>query len=164
MYTKGSSALKTEYYTYDESPKKRSAKIKRMPIRKKGTKPAAVNSSRLIKKRIIVAMALIFSMAFVILQRYAAITEENDKLNKSRAELELVNAKVVEAQMYAKGDLDPKTIDQQAERLGLRPPTKEQIKYVSLGNTDNGEVLKVEETGSSNAFINALSGILEYLY
>ena len=37
-------------------------------------------------------------MAFVILQRYAAITEENDKLNKSRAELELVNAKVVEAQ------------------------------------------------------------------
>ena len=163
MYTKGSSALKTEYYTYD-APKKRSGKIKRMPAPKAAPKAAPQNRNRMLKKRVVCALALIFSMAFVILQRYAAITEEYDKLNKSRAKLELMNAKVVEEQMYAGGDLDPKRIDQEAERLGLRPPAKNQIKYVSLGNKDNGEVLKVEESGSNSAFMNGLAGILEYLY
>lgn len=163
MYTKGSSALKTEYYTYDAS-EKRSGKIKRMPTPKAAPKASPQSKSRMLKKRVVCALALIFSMAFVILQRYAAITEEYDKLNKSRAKLELMNAKVVEEQMYAGGDLDPKRIDQEAERLGLRPPAKNQIKYVSLGNKDNGEVLKVEESGSNSAFINGLAGILEYLY
>lgn len=163
MYTKGSSALKTEYYTYD-APKKSAGKIKRMPVKKAASKIKAQDKNKMIKKRMVCVIALIFSMAFIILQRYAAITEEYDKLNKSRAKLELMNAKVVEEQMHASGDLDPKRIDQEAERLGLRPPAKNQIKYVSLGNKDNGEVLKVEENGSNSAFINGLRGILEYLY
>ena len=162
MYTKGSSALKTEYYTYDDSAK-RSAKIKRMPAKKKKA-ISAEDSMRLIKKRIVAVISLVFVMAFVITQRYAAITEENDKLNKSRAEFELLDAKVVELQMYAEGELDPKAIVREAANLGLHLPTKEQIKYVSLGNCDNGEVLKVEEIESGNAFINSLRGILEYLY
>lgn len=163
MYTKGSSALKTEYYTYD-APEKRAGKVKRMPVKKAVQKAKAQDKNRLFKKRVVCVIALIFSMAFIILQRYAAITEEYDKLNKSRAKLELMNAKLVEEQMHAEGDLDPKRIDQEAERLGLRPPAKSQIKYVSLGNIDNGEVLKVEENSSNSAFMNGLAGILEYLY
>ena len=163
MYTKGSNALKTEYYTYD-APKKSTGKIKRMPVKKAQQKIKPQDKSKMIKKRVVCVIALVFSMAFIILQRYAAITEEYDKLNKSRAKLELMNAKVVEEQMHASGDLDPKRIDHEAERLGLRPPAKNQIKYVSLGNKDNGEVLKVEEAGSNSAFINGLRGILEYLY
>ena len=37
MYTKGSNALKTEYYTYD-APRKSAGKIKRMPVKKSSTK------------------------------------------------------------------------------------------------------------------------------
>ena len=61
-------------------------------------------------------------------------------------------------------NLDMKKIEQEAQRLGLRPPMKNQIKYISLGNTDNGEVLKTEETNVLSAFINRMSVILEYLY
>ena len=66
--------------------------------------------------------------------------------------------------MQAEGNLDPKRVEQEAARLGLKPPAKNQIKYTSLGNTDNGEVLKAEETNMLNAFINRISVILEYLY
>lgn len=167
MYTKGSNALKTEYYTHDKTKRANTGKVKPMP-KKRTAKVSAAKSvaakRRLIKKRAVAVLVAAFAMAFIVLQRYAAITEAYDKLNKSRAELELMNAKVVEEQMHAEGNLDHKKIDREAERLGLKPPAKEQIKYISLGNTDNGEVLKTEEPGSLDAFINGLSGILEYLY
>ena len=157
MYTHGSNALKTEYYTNDTSDKNvsgratQSTKLSRQKV-------------RMLKKRVVALMLIAFSMAFVVLFRYASITNEYDKLTKSRAELELINAKIVEKQVKAEGNLDPKRIAQEAERLGLKPPAKNQIKYISLGNVDNGEVLKAEEQGSFSAFINRISVILEYLY
>ena len=66
--------------------------------------------------------------------------------------------------MIAGGNLDPKKIQQEAERLGLHQPAKSQIKYISLGNTDGGEVLKTETPNAFNAFINQVSVILEYLH
>ena len=155
MYTHGSNALKTEYYTLD-APKKRSqAKTSRQ---KSGAKV------RMMKKRVVSAILLVFAMAFVVLFRYAAITEEYDKLTDARSKLELINAKVVEKKVQAEGNMDPKRIEMEAERLGLKPPAKNQVKYISLGNTDNGEVLKTEEPGAPSAFINRMSVILEYLY
>lgn len=159
MYTHGSNALKTEYYTFDapkkksraEQPKAQTAKLSRKKV-------------RMMKKRVVSAILLSFAMAFVVLFRYAAITEEYNKLTEARAELELINAKVVEKQVQAEGNMDPKRIEQEAQRLGLKPPAKSQVKYISLGNTDNGEVLKSEETSSFSAFINRISVILEYLY
>ena len=164
MYVKGSNALKTEYYTHGTAPAKKTGKIKRMPAMKKRAKAVAADKSRLMKRRAVCALTIVFAMAFVILQRYAAITEEYSKLNKSRAKLESLNAQIVEKQMYAEGTLDHKKIESEAEKLGLRPPLKEQVKYVSLGNTDGGEVFKTEEVKSDSAFMNGLAGILEYLY
>ena len=155
MYIKGSSALKTEYYTYDETNKGKTAPAKKAYSRKKAKE---------IKKRIVAAAMLVFTMAFVVLFRYGAIAKEYSELSSARAELELINAKVVETRMKAEGNLDMKKIEQEAQRLGLRPPMKNQIKYISLGNTDNGEVLKTEETNVLSAFINRMSVILEYLY
>lgn len=160
MYTDGSSALKTEYYTLDV-PKKKSA----------GKKTAGRTSVKLshkkalkMKKRIVKAILIAFAMSFVILLRYATITAEYNKLSASKENLELISAKVVEQQVKAEGNLDPKKIEQEAQRLGLKPPAKNQIQYIALGNTDNGEVLKVEEKSTFSAFINRISGILEYLY
>ena len=34
MYTKGSSALKTEYYTYDETKQRKTASVKAVPSKK----------------------------------------------------------------------------------------------------------------------------------
>lgn len=164
MYTNGSSALKSEYYTYDE-PKKNSNIIKKDAV-KKGAHAKRRNAKkvRALKKRFVAAVSLTFMMAFIVLFRYAAIAKEYSDLSKARSELELINAKVVETRMEAEGNLDMKKIEQEAERLGLKPPMKNQIKYISLGNTDNGEVLKTEETNALSAFINRVSVILEYLY
>ena len=158
MYTHGSNALKTEYYTHDASEKKKVEKNSAQSVK------LSRKNVRMLKKRVVALMLIAFSMAFVVLFRYASITNEYDKLSKSRAELELINAKIVEKQVKAEGNLDPKRIAQEADRLGLKPPAKNQIKYISLGNIDNGEVLKAEEQGSFNAFINRISVILEYLY
>ena len=160
MYTDGSSALKTEYYTSDVPKKKSSGK--------KTTGRTSVKLSHKkalkMKKRVVKAILVAFALSFVVLLRYAAITAEYNKLSASKESLELISAKVVEQQVKAEGNLDPKKIEQEAQRLGLKPPAKSQIQYIALGNTDNGEVLKVEEKSTFNAFINRISGILEYLY
>lgn len=157
MYTHGSSALKTEYYTAD-------APVERMSAEERAKKRAALKKAKAMKKRAVTAITLAFLMAFTVLLRYAAITEEYSKLTGAREELELISARVVETKVQAEGDMDPKRIEKEAERLGLRPPLKDQVQYISLGNTDNGEVLKVEEPSSFTAFINRVSVILEYLY
>ena len=153
MYTEGSNALKIEYDAYT-TPRKNQT-------RKKSKK--AVNI-KLMKKRAVALVFIAFVMAFTVLIRNAAIAKEFDVLTQSRSELQLLDAKIVEKQMAAQGNLDPKRVAQEAERLGLRPPAKNQIKYISLGNTDNGEVLKTEQASTLSAFINRVSVILEYLY
>ena len=157
MYTEGSNALKSEYYTYD-TPKGSTAGKERSSF------ASARKSIRLLKKRVVFAVALAFMMAFVVIMRYAAITKEFSELTEAKKQLELINAKVVENQMKAEGNLDPKKIQQEAQRLGLSQPAKSQIKYISLGNTDSGEVLKTEEPNGLSAFINRVSVILEYLH
>ena len=157
MYSEGTSALKKEYYIKDNRDKLR-REIKLAP--KKITK----KSRLVIKKRIVASVALLFSMAFIILFRYAVIANEFSELTKARRELEAINANVVATRIEADGNIDPKVIEKEAERLGLRQPSKDQIKYISLGNVDNGEVLKNEKTNVLSAFINSISGILEYLY
>lgn len=165
MYTNGSSALKTEYYTYEE-PKKNAASPVKRAAAKNETIKKTYNKKKIkeMKKRVVAAAMLVFTMAFIVLFRYGAIAKEYSELSAARAELELIGAKVVETRMEAEGNLDMKKIEQEAQRLGLRPPMKNQIKYISLGNTDNGEVLKTEETNALSAFINRMSVILEYLY
>ena len=156
MYTHGSNALKSEYYVAD-SPQKHVQE-------KKNQKKASSRKALLLKKRVVASILLAFLMAFTVLFRYAAITEEYDKLTTARSELDLISAKVVETKVHAEGNMDPKRIEKEAERLGLKPPSKNQVKYISLGNTDNGEVLKTEEPSTFAAFINRVSAILEYLY
>ncbi len=158
MYTDGTSALKKEYYDEVSSAETTKREVK-SPISIK--KPI---NARLVKKRVVCAIALAFVLAFTVILRYAIIAKEFNELTDAREELELINAKVVEKQVIAEGNLDPKKIDQEAARLGLQQPAEDQMKYVSLGNSDNGEVLKTEEPNAFSAFINRVSVILEYLY
>lgn len=159
MYSDGTSALKKEYYTYDNARKlHKEIKI----ADKKSVK--AKKSRMVVKKRIVASIVLLFSMAFLVLFRYAVIANEFSELTKARKELETINANVVATRIEADGNIDPKIIEKEAQRLGMKQPTKDQIKYISLGNVDNGEVLKNEKTNVLNAFINSISGILEYLY
>jgi hypothetical protein len=157
MYTDGSSALKTEYYEYPSVGKKAEEGVK-------GRNKASGVNVRLLKKRVVALVLLAFTMAFVVTLRYALIAKEFGKLSETKDQLELISAKVVETQMKAEGNLDPKKVEQEAQRLGFSHPAKDQIKYISLGNTDNGEVLKTEKPSGLSAFINRASVILEYLH
>ena len=160
MYSHGTGALKKEYYTYDNRPSERESL-------KKGQQRRAYSAKRkrlLIKKRIIFFICTVAAMAFTLLFHNAAITKEFSELAKKREELSLIDAQVVEMQMIAESNVEPKRIVQEAQRLGLHQPVKRQIKYISIGNTDNGEVLKAEKTNVLSAFINRVSVILDYLY
>ncbi len=158
MYTDGTSALKTEYRSKTSQKKVINGTGKKTPKR------MSRNNVRLLKKRVVCAILLAFVMAFTVLLRYAVISKEYGELTKSRESLELISAKVVEKQVAAEGNLDHRKLEQEAERLGLQQPVNSQIEYISLGNTDSGEVIKTEETSALSAFINRLSVILEYLY
>lgn len=174
MYSRSSNALKDEYYTY-EPPKKlggikkktgaegRSVKEEMRAKQLRHKKKLALRN-KLRKQKIVATVSLISSMAFLLLFRYATIAKEFSTLTETKNELAGISAQVVEKQMEAEGNVDPKRIEQEAERLGLSQPTKDQIKYISLGNSDNGEVLKTENKSVVSAFINRLAGILEYLY
>ena len=157
MYTDGTGALKIEY------GKKNSRNLVG-DTGKKAVKRVSKRNVRLLKKRVVCAILLAFVMAFTVLLRYAVISKEYGELSKTRQELELISAKVVEKQVAAEGNMDHKKMEQEAERLGLQQPVNSQIEYISLGNTDSGEVIKTEETSALSAFINRLSVILEYLY
>ena len=156
MYTHGSNALKSKYYTAD-------ATHDSVQAGKKEAKALARKVHRL-KKRALAILLVAFAMSFIVLFRYATITAEYNKLSAAKEELKSISAKVVMTKVQAEGNLDPKVIEQEAEKLGLRPPLKNQVEYISLGNTDNGEVLKLEEPSAFAAFINRMSVILEYLY
>lgn len=161
MYTRGSNAYKDDFYTHEKAaPRSYSAdKVKTAVSAKK-----RINKRVLLKKRIAASVGALAVMAFAVLSRHAAVAQEFGTLTEARSELETVNAQIIETQVKAEGNVDPKKIEAEAQRLGLRQPMKNQIKYISLGNTDNGEVLKTEKTSSFNAFINRISVILEYLY
>ena len=65
MYSDGTSALKKEYYTYDNARKlHKEIKI----ADKKSVK--AKKSRMVVKKRIVASIVLLFSMAFLVLFRY----------------------------------------------------------------------------------------------
>lgn len=160
MYSNGTGALKKEYYTFDNRP---SEKVRQKNPSAKRTY-SAKRERVLLKKRIVALLCLIASMAFILLFRYAAISKEFSELTKKKEELSFIDAQVVEMKMIAESNIEPKRIVQEAERLGLHQPAKRQIKYISLGNTDNGEVLKAEKVNTFSAFINRVSVILDYLY
>lgn len=176
MYSRSSNALKDEYYTYElpkknvsiKKEKRSSAKIssvhEEMRTKQAHRAKKLMLQSKLRKQKIVATVSLVSSMAFLLLFRYATIAKEFSTLTEAKNELAGISAQVVEKQMEAEGNVDPKRIEQEAERLGLSQPTKEQIKYISLGNKDNGEVLKSENKSAVSAFINRLAGILEYLY
>ncbi len=173
MYSRSSNALKDEYYTYE--PPKKNGSIKKG--KRSSAKISPVNEEmrakqvqrakklmlrgKLRKQKIVATVSLVSSMAFLLLFRYATIAKEFSTLTEAKNELAGISAQVVEKQMEAEGNVDPKRIEQEAERLGL---SQDQIKYISLGNKDNGEVLKSENKNAVSAFINRLAGILEYLY
>lgn len=158
MYTEGSNALKKEYYTNAQSH----TSVKNNPVNK-----TEVRQLRLTRRQVaqtVCIAVMLFVGAMLLIAQNVAVNKEFGLLAAAKEKLDSANAKVVEQQMYAEGNLDPKRIEQEAQRLGLQQPVKKQIKYISLGNTDNGEVLKVEEKGGISAFISRMSVILEYLY
>lgn len=160
MYSRGSNALKNEYFTYDNTEQQ----VKTVVKQKRNTQAKIARANKLKKQKAVALVAMIASMAFVVLLRYAAIAKEFSVLTEKKNELTAVSALVVETQMAAEQNVDPRRIAVEAERLGLQQPSKEQIKYISLGNKDNGEVLKNENKSGISAFINAISVILDYLY
>ena len=135
MYSRSSNALKDEYYTYE--PLKKNGSIKKG--KRSSAKISPVNEEmrakqvqrakklmlrgKLRKQKIVATVSLVSSMAFLLLFRYATIAKEFSTLTEAKNELAGISAQVVEKQMEAEGNVDPKRIEQEAERLGLSQPT-----------------------------------------
>ena len=66
------------------------------------------------------------------------------------------------------GKIDLAGIEEQAETLGLRKPSQEQIVYVNLAGTDQAEIYKTEKSSILSEIIGAveqsISDLIAYLH
>ncbi len=122
-YVHGTAAEKLDYDVYQENKVLRKKRIQR--------------SNSKAKFKFVCTILLAFSMLFVIMYRYAAITELNYnvyKLNKQYTDIKNENSSI---RVSIEKQLDLDNIRQIAEsRLGMQKPDKFQVAYVKVEKHD----------------------------
>ncbi len=148
-YTYGTGALKIE------KPKPR--KKVRRGTSKKARKNVWSN---------ILSILVITSLAFVLLARYAIITEKTSLLTKLRTEYETANSIVVQKEFNLEQEVDLQKIEEIATtRLGMQRPEKHQMVYINMNNTDYTEKADKQGMSGGGFFASVLGGfnkIVEY--
>ena len=148
-YTYGTSALKIE----KTEPRK---KVKRGTAKKAIKKNVRSN---------ILSILVITALAFVLLARYAIITEKTTRLTKLRSEYETANSMVVQKEFDLEREVDLQKIEEIATtKRGMQRPEKSQMVYISMDNSDYTEVSEIKESGGGFfAFVaGGFNNIVEY--
>ena len=149
-YTYGTSALKIE------NPKPRT-QVKRGTAKKTNKKNVRSN---------ILSIFVITALAFVLLARYAIITEKTTRLTKLRAEYETANSLVVQKEFDLEREVDLQKIEETAtNKLGMQRPEKSQLVYITMDNSDYTEVSQTSDGGGGGFFAFIAGGfnnIVEY--
>ena len=149
MPTNGSSAYKYER-TYEE-PKK---KVKKGVSKKRKTAGFG---------RSVLAFMAVTGLAFVLLFRYACITEMSSQLTKLKGEYDEVQSVAVAKEFELEQEIDLKRVEEIATtELGMQRPEKHQIVYVDMQNSDYTEGSKPASDG--NGFFAVITGAWEKLW
>ena len=142
-YTYGTGALKIE----QPMPRKKVSRGTSKKLRK------SVRSN-------ILGILIITSLAFLLLARYAIITEKTARLTKLRAEYETAEGVVVQKEFNLEREVDLKKIEEIATtRLNMQRPEKHQMVYINMNNSDYTETADLKTMSGGGFFASVAGGI-----
>lgn len=122
-YINGTSARKLDYNVYEEN--------KVLKEKKKH------KSNNKIKSKMIFSIMIVFALGFVILGRYATLTQLNYSVSNYTNEYKELQDKNVKLKVEIQSKTDLKKVKQIAEqKFGMQKPDKYQIIYVDVPKTD----------------------------
>lgn len=147
--TSGSSAYKYERY-YNE-PKK---KVKKSVSKKHRAKRLGSN---------VLAIIAVTGLAFILLFRYACITEMSSNLANLKGQYEEAQSVAVAKEFELEQEVDLKKVEEIATgELGMQRPEKHQIVYVDMQNSDYIE--SATSTDNNGGILAVITGTWEKLW
>lgn len=162
-------------YQYETSPKKLEPYY--TPNKKTdNTKKQNVNKTKNIKKqkeekklklKIMMHVAIAFTILFAITYRNAQIDENFDKVQTLKSELAAIEKENAQLEVAIESNLNLTNLEQQARSLlGMQKLTNKQTEYVSLPKTDYIEpaaeqVIMEEKTGIFETIVNYISELFK---
>lgn len=135
-YVHGTAAEQLQYNVYEENNVLKQKKNQRANAK--------------VKLKIVFALLLFFSAVFILIYRYALITDINYKINTATVKYNEVASLNNRLKVEIEKNTDLTRIKEEAEkRLGMHKPDKYQIVSVKLPRTDHTEIAGQEnEQGS----------------
>lgn len=146
-YIDGSAARKLEYNVYEENKVLKAKKKQR--------------SYALAKFKTILMVLVLFAGCFLIIFRYALLTELNYNLEKATKQYNTIKSENDRLKVDINKEMDLDKIKEIAvTRLGMQKPDKYQIVYVNVQKNDFTEVADAYK-GNSNSNTNTLASFLD---
>ena len=153
------------------APKKNNYKGKKSTARKPELDSQKVNKKKLQEekkkhRRMIMYVALAFSILFAISYRNAQIDESFEKVQDYKKELAAVEKENSQLKLAIESSLNLSNVEQQAkELLGMQKLTNQQIVYVNLEKDDHiesaAESVNIEEEGFLDKVINTIKDLFK---
>jgi hypothetical protein len=142
-----------DYYAPSSSREKETKKTK---VKKAKSSSAAKTFKMLLN------ISIFFAICFVIVLRYASLTEISGGIDKQKEIL--TNLEKTNSQLKTELSIDLNQVDEVSKnKLGMDRPYKYQVVYVDLGNNTN---LNNKEVKSKNKIdiVEKIEGFVKYLY
>ena len=113
-------------------------------------------------------MAAAALMLVLVIFGYVQLFEATSRVSKLESQLQSLQEEQLLLQSKYEGKIDLAGIEEQAETLGLKKPSQEQIVYVNLAGTDQAEIYKTEKSSILSEIIGAveqsISDLIAYLH
>ncbi len=153
-YINGTSARKIDYNVYEEN------KVL------KAKKKAKLNNK--IKTKMIFSVLVVFALGFVILGRYATLTQLNYSVSEYKNAYTELQDKNVKLKVEIQGKTDLNKVKQIAEtKLGMQKPDKYQIVYVDVPKTDvtvvNDKYADAAVSGENGSISTLLYNVAKFI-
>ena len=130
---------------------------------KKARKGVSKRKRALSYKKNTAVIVLFTALAFILLFRYACITEMTAKLTAMKSEYDSVSSVAVARECTLQQSVDLKKVEEIATgELGMQRPEKHQIVYVNMQNTDYTEM--PQRPAADGGFFAAISGGFKRLW
>ena len=113
-------------------------------------------------------MLTVACLMILVIFGYVQLFEATSRVSKLESQLQSLQEEQLLLQSKYEGKIDLAGIEEQAETLGLKKPSQEQIVYVNLAGTDQAEIYKTEKSSILSEIIGAveqsISDLIAYLH
>ncbi len=112
--------------------------------------------------RSLLLISIFCAIGFIIVYRYAVLTELANSVNKQKQMLS--GLEKTRSQLRTEMMIDLKTVDDVAKnKLGMDRPYSYQIEYVNLGAAEGSNKV-AENQSAEKSFVKKINKIVEFLY